>query len=358
MSLIEPVVEVADAIVAELSGPGGVISGPPALLPPVAPANTVGQWDAAFHRVWGDIFGKANARPPRPAINQTQVNQLVAQMLGVLQAEVAAVEQLAEQLVSINGLTTNNLISTINTYTQQQIGQLGASITNLAGQIGAVAAGAGVNAVAIANAHSDALASLEAAARIAAIHDTNLRIKALAQVDAANLASSLAAERATAHAEAEWAAKIANDWGAYAVARADAQASSLTQQMAAETNTLHGEITNGVSQAESFAAGAASAAGAAAVAQTLTQVQPQLDAIKTETDQCLEPLCDTVTPNASQLGRLGNLLKLLEGLGLAGLLAALVGQAAVDPEGAANEVVGGFGWVSDLSVELVNAVLG
>ena len=61
-------------------------------------------------------------------------------------------------------------------------------------------------------------------------------------------------------------------------------------------------------------------------------------AITTEVDECLAPLCDTVTPNASQLGNLGKFLQGLEALGLDVAVAALFTEAVADPAGLARDV--------------------
>lgn len=106
---------------------------------------------------------------------------------------------------------------------------------------------------------------------------------------------------------------------------------ALTKEITAVANQAAAEVKNAVATAESFATTAAGGAVTAAVAKALTTVQPQIDAIKTETDECLTPLCDTVTPNARQLGNLGKLLSGLTDVGILGLVAALLDEAAHHP---------------------------
>jgi hypothetical protein len=107
-----------------------------------------------------------------------------------------------------------------------------------------------------------------------------------------------------------------------------------------------------------LATGLAAGAEAGAVAKTVAQLSPIIDKVKTEVDTCLAPLCDTVTPNANQLGKLGQLLKSWEGAGVAALLAAVVAEAIADPQAAADEVAFAAGWTADIAVDLVDAVAG
>lgn len=139
-------------------------------------------------------------------------------------------------------------------------------------------------------------------------------------------------------------------------ARITASQTALQNVINQDYNILHGQITNGVSTAESFATGAIAGATPGIVAKAVAAVQPQISKITTEIDDCLEPLCDTVTPNASQLGKLGNLLKDLEGLFAAGALMALLVAAVEDPKGTATVVSDAMGWVEPLSLDLTKVV--
>lgn len=81
-----------------------------------------------------------------------------------------------------------------------------------------------------------------------------------------------------------------------------------------------------------------------------------VQALEAEATTCVEPLCDTVTPNAKQLGQLGSELKNLEGLFAVGALAALLVAAVEDPKGTANAIVDVTGWIPTLTVDLVDSV--
>lgn len=107
-------------------------------------------------------------------------------------------------------------------------------------------------------------------------------------------------------------------------------------QREADTNTLQMQVTNETARATQAENLIGTSLIPAAVLSLRTALQPQIDALKTETDSCLKPLCDTVTPNASQLGTLGKLLKALESGGWLALLLAAIADATIDPIGAAQ----------------------
>lgn len=94
---------------------------------------------------------------------------------------------------------------------------------------------------------------------------------------------------------------------------------------------VQADIATAVRVAEGYAEGVAAVLSAAAATGVIAQVMPLVQALTTEADTCLKPLCDTVTPNAPQLGRLGTILKDLEGLGLAALVLALLDEAYHHP---------------------------
>jgi hypothetical protein len=105
------------------------------------------------------------------------------------------------------------------------------------------------------------------------------------------------------------------------------------------------------------AAIATSLKGAASlVAQLQAKLSPAISALQTETDQCLKPLCDTVTPNAKQLGKLGSELTSLEVVGWLAILAALVAEAVHDPAAAAHGIDEAGGWVAGTVGDLVGVV--
>ena len=102
---------------------------------------------------------------------------------------------------------------------------------------------------------------------------------------------------------------------------------SLTQADAADLTT-----------AKNFATNLVSGLGVGTLRTTLTALQSQVSKIQTETDDCLTPLCDTVTPQAPRLGRLGNLLGELEALGIEALLIALAAECLTNPGAVASDV--------------------
>lgn len=70
-------------------------------------------------------------------------------------------------------------------------------------------------------------------------------------------------------------------------------------------------------------------------------------AITTDVTECLDPLCNTVTPRAPQLGKLGQFLQGLESLGLDVAIAAMFTAAVTDPAGTADEVRTVMGGLAD-----------
>jgi hypothetical protein len=69
----------------------------------------------------------------------------------------------------------------------------------------------------------------------------------------------------------------------------------------------------------------------------MTALQSQTAKIQTETDECLTPLCDTVTPQAPRLGRLGHIFQGLEDLALVAFLLALTEEALHHPQALADD---------------------
>jgi hypothetical protein len=92
------------------------------------------------------------------------------------------------------------------------------------------------------------------------------------------------------------------------------------------------------------------------ITQVETQLAPTLSKITTEITTCLDPLCETVTPNAKQLGDLGKLLKDLEGIFATGALMALLVAAVEDPKQTARVIVDTTGWISTTALDLVDVV--
>jgi hypothetical protein len=95
------------------------------------------------------------------------------------------------------------------------------------------------------------------------------------------------------------------------------------------------------------ALGVVAGAAPGIVAQAVAQVAPQLQKINTDLTECLDPLCNTVTPNASRLGHLGNLLKGLEALGLEALFVALAAEMLTHPAAVIEDFQSVMGAVGD-----------
>jgi hypothetical protein len=150
--------------------------------------------------------------------------------------------------------------------------------------------------------------------------------------------------------------RITADAGVLNQAKADVNAvqSQLTALVGANVTQLQDsiktvaeqaitEVKNAVSTAEQFATGLAGGAVTSAVAQAVAQLQPQINAIETETDSCLAPLCDTVTPNAKQLGNLGKLLSGFTDAALLGVLLAVLVEAVHNPGQLATDIENDLG---------------
>lgn len=112
----------------------------------------------------------------------------------------------------------------------------------------------------------------------------------------------------------------------------------LTQQIGQATTQLQGQISNGVTTAEDYATGLVSGLGLGAITSTLTTLAGRLSKVEAETAECLDPLCDTVTPNAKRLGNVGNLFKALEDLGIEAAFIALAAECLTDPGAVVSDV--------------------
>ena len=121
--------------------------------------------------------------------------------------------------------------------------------------------------------------------------------------------------------------------------------SDLGAQIADITTTMPGLISTAVASATTGLA-----------TQLQTQLSTALDPIQSEISTCLDPMCDTVAPNAKQLGNLGSLMTALEGAGIAALLAALAYEAVSNPQAAATDMYDGTSWAVDLADQLVAAI--
>ena len=128
-----------------------------------------------------------------------------------------------------------------------------------------------------------------------------------------------------------------------------AQANAVRTTLNADVSTINATITRDVTDlrqadatnlrtAENFATGLVNGLGVGALRQTVTALQSELNQVKTETTECLDPLCNTVTPQAKRLGNLGKWFQDLEALAAAALLIAIAEEAVHDPGGVAHDI--------------------
>lgn len=168
--------------------------------------------------------------------------------------------------------------------------------------------------------------------------------------------ASAAADSLFATAEAD-IASVASDVVSEAntvLGEAEAFAAGLSDRVLSEANTLFGQAeaalegaVAGIDSAVSGLAGqlsglegeVAGIAGTLGILAVIPALLSQVGALTTEADTCLKPLCDTVTPNAGQLGKMGRFLSGLETLGVDVVVAGLFAAAVADPVGLARETV-------------------
>jgi hypothetical protein len=203
--------------------------------------------------------------------------------------------------------------------------------------------------VANANAHADELYAVNHQ------HTDNLFAQAEADIAAGDTTVLHEAEHLYNLVEGDLANQIAQ-----AKAHADAVGNEVLGQAEHLYNLAEGDIVNSLAEAKTYAnqvgnvvlgdaehlynlaegdiTNQVAASIPTAVARAVAAVQPQISKIQTAVDDCLEPLCDTVTPQAPRLGRLGNLLQGLESLGVEALLIALAAECLTDPAAVAHDV--------------------
>jgi hypothetical protein len=350
--------EVIAEVDSELIQPFGV--GTP---PPAAPTSNADYMGASPY-YWGnqiDVLQRGMGWPsaPQPAQGgfwgwQTTITNVVP---AITYQSRLALSQLAQGLAGAKVYAT-------------QVAQFFATLA--ANQAASGASGA--------NAYAQALFN-NAEADIHTVAAQALRWAVDAQNNAVGVAQGLhstaEADIATVAAQAlRWSVDAQNNavgvaQGLHSTAEADiatTQANALRQAIDAQNNAVgvaqglfnkvEQDLGTVANNAQVFATTAAAAAAAAAAAQLQTQLQPQIDQLKTETDQCLAPLCDEVSPNAGTLGKLGKTLTLFKDLGLAGLLVTLAAEAVHDPAGSAHALEDALGWTSGIGMDIENAVMG
>lgn len=161
------------------------------------------------------------------------------------------------------------------------------------------------------------------------------RVLGQAEAFAAAQASAVQSEAVTLFGQAEAAAQA----GADAVlseavtlfGQAEAGIAALGQDIAVLPGQIEGVIPGIVE-------GVVPGLIAGAIPGILAQVLPRVTTLEAEATRCLEPLCDTVTPNAKQLGNLGNLFKNLELLGIEALIVALAAECLTDPGAVVHDI--------------------
>lgn len=347
--------EVADEI-GSLIGKGRFSTKEP--VTPLGVPGKVPSWAPSASHVWHWIFGSAHRHASEPKLTQAQINDTVAAILGQLNVQATVLHLLA-------------LESTDNAQ-QFVLSALQADYASLLSQIGAVQAGAAGVSPAVAR----AINAAKAAAIGAALTDADN-----AYTRAVHVAQGLYNE-AIAHASAGDHAVLGEAQHLYnlAVARADADYlkavhvaqglynrtndnlgkafNALDRRMADQRNTLEGEIRNGVGTAETYTRDLVAGLGVPALAAGLGAATQAITKLATQADECLEPLCDTVTPNARQLGNLGKLLAGLNDVGLLGLMTAFFAEAVADPHLAATEVDDTLGPVAGAAAAELRDLLG
>lgn len=117
-------------------------------------------------------------------------------------------------------------------------------------------------------------------------------------------------------------------------------AEGLYNDAVAYTNTVSAELFQDITGVQGEAQDLYNQAITVAPALALAQVLPRVEALEAEATECVEPLCDTVVPNASQLGKIGQFLNNLEQLGIDAFIVALAAEAVTDPQAVVADVTG------------------
>lgn len=362
--LVEQVIEGVDADIHVLYAAGGpaaaekqpgyfALATPPGSADPgIAAANGM------FWKVWHDIFGGAAAHPNPAPLTQAQINERLSVIVGNLHAALQMLSAYSYSGVDyVQAQVTKNRADALSNL-NGAVAAINVQLNALARILSGNTAAAQNAATASANRYTDSAVGAEKAARVAA---DNALAAAVAHAIADAASWSAAAENgAKAYTVAKVSAEAETRAGQVAALQRDvAQVVALLQaELATTANALAGQVANGVATSEAYARQLVPGTVALAVTDSLAAVQPQLARLAAEQDECLKPLCDTVTPNASQLGKLGGLLKGLEGLALPGLLLALVTEAVADPQAAAGQIIDATSWATDAALSLATEVIG
>jgi hypothetical protein len=218
-----------------------------------------------------------------------------------------------------------NLVSSLfDTFT----GQLGRDLIAINNEIGAVEA-LGAGAVATAEQYAAALVASATAGIAGQISDVSSEANRLfGEAEAAAVAGTAEAE-ALAHALAD---------------EVQSEAVTLFGQAEGAITVIQGQIQALPGQIEGVIPGIIDGIVpgiiAGAIPGILSQVIPRVQALEGEVTECLEPLCDTVTPQAPRLGKLGQLFQDLEGLAVEAVILALAAEAVHNPQAVVSDITG------------------
>ena len=191
-----------------------------------------------------------------------------------------------------------------------------------------------VNAAETAAATDSAQALATAEAGIAAAESQAQSLFSTAEAGISSVAADVISEAAAVLGTAEaFATGLADDVRSLAV-DLFGQAEAGIQAVGGDVQALAGTISGEISGIESQLGSMQGALGALA---TIPLLQSLVNSLATEADTCLKPLCDTVTPRAPQLGKLGQFLAGIEDLAIDALVAALFVEAVTHPGAVASE---------------------
>lgn len=216
-----------------------------------------------------------------------------------------------------------------NAYTQAtafSVGYINGWVRTLEGEITNAALGAEAGLANLANEALSTATAAEALAHALADEVSSEAVRLFGQAEAAAAAGT---------AEAEALAQALADSVQSEAVRLFGTAEGDITIIQGQVQALPGEIAQTI---PGIIDGIVPGIIAGAIPGILAQVIPRVATLEAQADECLEPLCDTVTPNAGRLGNLGNLFKNLEDLGIEALFIALAAEAAHDPGAVARDV--------------------
>lgn len=366
MSYVEPVLQAVDATISKIGvdyqmAPGSIQAPPMFETGPEIARNRSWVPDAIkghWEQVWKDIQGQGNKPLPAKQPNLQNGMRLVVESLGTIHVALQVLGDVTNQADNAIIAQQSADVEHINNAANAANAAIEAQINALRGQVGTASAGALAGAVA----QSEAYTRSQIAALSKGLgtelsnlthdvqHETNQRV---------------AGDRSTLTQAEHYALDAASFIGALANNRMDGLAATeksdvlnLNNRITSVNTKLEQDISGAISQSEGYATGLVNGLDVPGLRSEVNNLAGQTAQLAQEADQCLTPLCDSVTPNAKQLGKLGNLLKGLEGLGIAALLAGLVTTAIADPTDSARAIVDVAGWVPNFGTQLVADVTG